>query len=302
MRTPSRTTRALVASAALALTATVAAAPPAHGVTSRTTSPYYAPKRIVSLSPTATEILYAIGAGSQVIAVDDDSNYPTKGLPTTRFNALNPNVEQLVALHPTLVVVSYNPNNLEADLKAAGIPVMEQDAPKDLKGTTRQITWLGNATGHYHRSYLVASGDVREIRKDVALIPRHHRAGSAYFELSPPPYIYAAASNTYVGQLLKSLGVSNVADPASNASNGGYPSLSDEFVIAANPKLIFLADTVCCKQSQATVAARPGWSTISAVSHHFVIGLNDDIASRWGPRVSVLMDDLTRAVLRYDRA
>jgi len=259
-----------------------------------------APQRIVSLSPTATEILYAIGAGKQVIAVDDDSNYPTKGLPSTRFDAFSPNVEQLIALHPTLVVVSYNPNDLEAQLAAAKIPVMEQDAATNVRGTTRQITWLGDATAHYERSFDVASADTAEVARDVARIPAHHRSLRIYYELDPT--LYSLTSSTYAGGLLKSLGVTNIADPLGSTLNGGYPQLTAEYLISKNPQMIFLADTVCCHQSYATVAARSGYSVVSAVEHHEVIKLNDDIASRWGPRVSILMDDLTAAVLKYDKA
>ena len=257
-------------------------------------------RRIVSLSPTATEILYAIGAGPQVIAVDDDSNYPTKGLPTTRFNAFAPNVERLVKLRPGLVVVSYNPSGLEAKLAAAGIPVMEQDAATNLKGTLMQITWLGDATGHYARSVTVAAYDRRVVAHDISLVPKRHRSLSIYFELDPQ--LYSLTSTTYAGQLLKALGVTNVADKVSTSLDGGYPKLSAEYLIASSPQMIFLADTRCCHQTYKTVAARPGYSVISAVQHHWVIGLNDDIASRWGPRVSVLMDDLPAAVLRYSRS
>jgi iron complex transport system substrate-binding protein len=260
-----------------------------------------APTRIVSLSPTATEILFAIGAGKQVIAVDSDSNYPKKGLPTIRFNAFNPNVEQLIALHPTLVVLSYNPNGLEQTLASAGIPVMEQDAASSLRDTYQQITWLGDATGHYGTSLTVAKADRSEIRRDVAMIPRTHRSLRIYFELDPQ--LYSLTSQTYAGRLLRELGATNIADKAKDASlSGGYPQLSAEFIVGQNPQMIFLADTVCCHQSYRTVLARPGFFLVSAVRHHLVINLNDDIASRWGPRVSILMDDLTAAVLRYYRA
>jgi iron complex transport system substrate-binding protein len=259
-----------------------------------------APQRIISLSPTATEILYAIGAGKQVVAVDDDSNYPTKGLPTTRFNAFSPNVEQMIALHPTLVVVSYNPNNLESQLESAGIPVMEQDAASTLRDTYQQITWLGDATGHYGRSLLVAKADRADIAKDLAMVPTRHRGLRIYYELDPT--LYSLTSKTYAGRLLALLGATNIADGAAGASlSGGYPQLSAEFVVHANPQMIFLADTICCHQSYRTVAARYGWFLISAVKHHEVVNLNDDIASRWGPRVSILMDDLTAAVLHYYR-
>ncbi len=253
--------------------------------------------RIVSLSPTATEILFAIGAGSQVIAVDKDSNYP-KGLPKRRFDAFNPNVEQLVALHPDLVVVSYNPDNLEAHLRAAGINVLEQDAPPALRGTLLQITWLGDATGHYARAFKLAVGIRRKIEVDTASVPRHHRSVRVYFELSNSP-IYSLTSTTYAGELLKRLGVTNIADPAGSSLNGGYPELTSEYLVKADPQLIFLADTICCHQSLKTLEQRPGFSAISAVKHHWVIALNDDVASRWGPRVATLMNELAAAVLRY---
>ena len=208
----------------------------------------HAPKRIVSLSPTATEILYAIGAGKQVIAVDKDANFPTKGLPATRFDAFNPNVEQLVALHPTLVVLSYNPSGLEATLAADHIAVMEQDAANNLRGTLRQITWLGDATGHYTRSFDVASADKREVNRDIARIPRHHRSLRIYYELDPT--LYSLTSTTYAGHLLKALGVTNVADPLGSSLNGGYPQLTAEFILSANPQMIFLADT--CAATRAT--------------------------------------------------
>ena len=214
-----------------------------------------APQRIVSLSPTATEILYAIGAGKQVIAVDDDSNYPTKGLhhPVRRVQP------QRGAAHradPTLVVVSYNPKDLEAQLAAAKIPVMEQDAATNVRGTTRQITWLGDATGHYQRSFDVAAADTAEVARDIAKIPAHHRSLRIYYELDPT--LYSLTSSTYAGGLLKSLGVTNIADPLGSTLNGGYPQLTAEYLISKNPQMIFLADTVCCHQSYATVAARSG--------------------------------------------
>jgi iron complex transport system substrate-binding protein len=316
MRTITKRATVLVATTAIALSTFVVIGTSTAGASSdyapklsfpmKITTPagtitlHKAPKRIVSLSPTATEILYAIGAGKQVIAVDKDADYPKTGLPKTRFDAFNPNVEELIALRPSLVVVSYNPNNLEAVLASAGIPVMEQDAAATLKDTLMQITWLGDATGYYPKSLAVAVGDKAEIDKDIAKVPAHHRKLKIYFELDPT--LYSVTSQTYVGQLLKDLGVTNIADAVASPLDYGYPQLSAEYVIKADPGMIFLADTVCCHQSYKTVKKRPGFSLIAAVKNHRVIGLNDDVASRWGPRVSLLMDELTAAVLRFYRA
>jgi len=255
-----------------------------------------APDRVISLSPTATEDLFAIGAGHQVIAVDDDSNYPAHGLPKTRFDAFTPNVEAMIALRPDLVVVSYNPDNLEAQLTAAGIPVLEQDAASTTGDTYQQLTWLGDATGHYARSLTVARGIEGTIAKDEAEVPSKHAPVSIYFELDPT-YYYSLTSSTYAGTLLKDLGVTNIADAASTTLDGGYPELSAEYVISADPDVIFLADTICCKQTLTTVKKRPGFALLTAVKDKLVFGLNDDIASRWGPRVSILMNELTADVL-----
>jgi iron complex transport system substrate-binding protein len=115
-----------------------------------------------------------------------------------------------------------------------------------------------------------------------------------YYELDPT--YYSLTSDTFVGSLLKSLGVDNIADAKNTSADAGYPQLSAEYIVGANPKLIFLADTVCCHANQATVAKRTGFSSVSAVIHHHVVGLNDDIASRWGPRLGILMNQLTAGV------
>ncbi len=95
---------------------------------------------------------------------------------------------------------------------------------------------------------------------------------------------------------MKSLGLVNVADPENTTADAGYPQLSAEYIVSANPQLIFLADTVCCHVSAAVVAKRPGFRDVSAVKYGHVVGLNDDIASRWGPRLGILMNQITEAV------
>jgi iron complex transport system substrate-binding protein len=263
------------------------------------------PQCVVSLSPTATETLFAIGAGSQVQAVDKDANFPATGLPTTRVDALNPSVESIIgicktsAAHPStkpdLVVISYDANSIKAKLTAVGIRVVEQDAPTTVAGAYGQMMQLGRLTGHAASAKALVTSLRRTIAFDVKSIPSHpFKSLTAYYELDPT--YYSLTSSTFVGSLLRSLGVVNIADAQSTSSDAGYPQLSAEYIVSANPKLIFLADTVCCKASAATVATRPGFSKVSAVAHAEVIALNDDVASRWGPRLKVLMNQITKAV------
>lgn len=262
------------------------------------------PQCVVSLSPTATETLFAIGAGKQVQAVDTDSDYP-KDLPKKRVNALNPSLESVIGIckstktHPStkpdLVVISYDANDIQQKLTNLGVKVILQDAPTTLPGAYDQIEQLGKLTGHQSKAATIVAGLKATVAADVASIPPHPtKTLTTYYELDPT--FYSLASNTFVGSLLKSLGVVNIADAKSTSDDAGYPQLSAEYIISASPKLIFLADTICCHASEASLAKRTGWSSISAVKDHQVVGLNDDVASRWGPRLGILMNDLTAGV------
>jgi len=263
------------------------------------------PQCVVSLSPTATETLFAIGAGKQVQAVDTDSNYPTRGLPTKRINALNPSLEAIVGIckttstHPSakpdLVIISYNANGIQQKLTALGIKVIDQGAPTKIAGAYEQINQLGALTGHVKNAAKIVASLKSTIASDVASVPKHPKKFlTTYYELYPT--FYSVASNTFVGSLLKSLGVTNIADAKSTSADAGYPQLSAEYILSADPKLIFLADTICCHVTTSSVAKRTGFSKVSAVLNNKVVGLNDDIASRWGPRLGTLMNQLTAGV------
>jgi iron complex transport system substrate-binding protein len=260
------------------------------------------PQCIVSLSPSATETLFAIGAGPQVQAVDKDSNYPTTGLPTKRIDSLNPSVESIIGIcktskthKPDLVVISYDANSIKAKLTTLGVKVLVQNAPATISVAYRQMLQLGRLTGHLKNASSIVRSLQRRVAVDRSSIPSHPgKTLTAYYELDPT--FYSLTSTTFVGSLMKSLGIVNIADAKSTTADYGYPQLSSEYIVGADPKLIFLADTVCCSASATTVAARPGFSSVSAVANGEVIGLNDDVASRWGPRLSQLMNALTAAV------
>jgi iron complex transport system substrate-binding protein len=248
------------------------------------------PNAIVSLSPTATEMLFAIGAGHQVKAVDQYSDYPA-GTPMTTMDGNSPNVEAIASYKPDLVVVSQDTAGLNRQLRALGIPVLDDPAATNLKQAYQQFAQLGQATGHV----ATASSEVTHLKSAIARIvsrtPRPGRHNRYYYELDQT--YYSETSSTFIGQVLGLLGLKSIADSAKGAaSSGGYPQLSGEFILKANPDYIILADTICCAQSATTVAARPGWTTLAAVQHGRVLNLNDDIASRWGPRIV----DLLRAV------
>jgi len=238
------------------------------------------PIRIVSLSPTATESLFALGAGSQVIAVDDQSDYP-KSAPKTALSGFTPNVEAIASYRPDLVVVTFDPKDLVASLTKLGIPVLYHKAVSTFAGAYQQIRQLGRVTGRSAQAATLVGRMQRQIGQVVAKRKQAAAGTTVYHELDPT--FFSATATTFVGRVYGLFGLRNIADAAPGGSE--YPQLSPEFVISSNPDLVVLADTVCCGQTVATVASRPGWSTMKAVRNRSILRIDDSIASRWGPRL-----------------
>jgi iron complex transport system substrate-binding protein len=244
------------------------------------------PHRIVSLSPTTTESLFAIGAGAQVVAVDDQSDYP-KRAPRTTLSGYTPNVEAIAGYRPDLVILANDANDAVAGLNKLGIRVLLEPAAKNLADAYAEIRQLGTITGHKKNAAALVKRMQVAIAKAVKSVPKRRLA--VYHELTPD--YYSATSRTFIGRIYKLFGLRNIAD-AADSSGTGYPQLSGEYILSSNPSLIVLADSRCCGQTAATVANRPGWSGIAAVRTHSVVVIDDSVASRWGPRVV----DFVRAV------
>jgi iron complex transport system substrate-binding protein len=251
--------------------------------------------RIVSLSGAATQDLFADGAGKQVVAVDQYSTYPSNA-PRTKLSGFSPNVEAIAKYKPDLVVISNNVDDLEQHLASLHIPVLLEAAPTNFSGIYAQLTGLGDATGHAKQAASVVARMKRQVAAAVASVKREHPPLSVYDELDQT--FYSTSSKTFVGQVFTMLGLKNIADAA--AKEAAYPQLSSEYIVGSDPDLIVLSDTVCCGQSYKTVAARPGWSSIAAVQHHDVVGVNDTIASQWGPLFVTFVEDVAAAVRKIE--
>jgi iron complex transport system substrate-binding protein len=237
------------------------------------------PKRIVSLGASVTESLYAIGAGKQVVAADELSDYPAAA-PRTKLSGYTPNVEAIASYKPDLVITPFDTDDVVSGLRKLGIRTLVQPPPKNLTQAYAQIRQLGVVTGHAKKANALVRAMRARIAREVASVRK--RSLTVYHELTPD--YYSATSNTFIGGIYKLFGLRNIAD-AADTTGSGYPQLSAEYIVASSPSLIVLADSVCCGQSPATVAARPGWSGISAVRNRAIVRIDDSIASRWGPRI-----------------
>ncbi len=248
------------------------------------------PENIVSLSPTSTEVLFAVGAGPQVVAVDNQSNYPVEA-PMTEMTGFEPNLEAIAAYGADLVVIMYDPGDVITGLEAIGIPVIMHPSASTLDDAYTQIEQIGAATGHLGE----AAALVASMQAGIGDVTMSTDGGGAtyYHELSPD--YYSVTSATFVGALYTMLGLENIADGA-DPDGYGYPQLSAEHILDQDPALIFLADTKCCGQDAQTVADRPGWDALTAVQGDAIAELDDDIASRWGPRVVDFVKAIAEAI------
>ena len=250
------------------------------------------PQRIVSMSATATEMLFAIGAGDKVVAVDNFSNYPAETSALEKVDAYQPNVEAISGLSPDLVIISYDPGNLVEQLNALSIPVFAAYAVSNLDGVYEQIEQLGALTGRLAEAVQLSATIQSDIAALVEGVTKAQPPLTYFYELDPT--LYTITSNTFIGGVMSSLGLVSIADGVEAGND--YPQLSAEVLVEKNPAIIFLADTKCCAQSAQTVAERDGWAGLGAVQSGSIIELDDDIASRWGPRLVDLVRTVVEAI------
>lgn len=251
------------------------------------------PMAIVSLSPTHTEMLFAIGAGDQVIAVDDMSNYPAEAAAvSSALSGYTPNVEAIAGYEPDLVVIGDDFTGLTEQLAAVDIPVWSGASAATLEDVYAQLEQLGVLTGHIAEAAAVVAEVTTGVEAALGELEELPEPLTYYHELDDQ--LFSITSNTFLGQLYTMVGLRNIADGAE--SDSPYPQLNNEFIISKDPQLIFLADSKCCAQTPETVAARDGWAEISAVTNGGVVTMDDDIASRWGPRVVDYLEAIVAAV------
>lgn len=240
------------------------------------------PQRIVSLSPTHTEMLFALDAAEQVVAVDSLSNYPPEAAAVlTDLSAFEPNVEAIAEYEPDLVIIADDSMGIKAQLEAIDIPVWIGLPPASLDDVYAQIDELAAAIGRTEEAKAVVGLMRSAVETILVQAPMLDEPLTYYHELDDT--YYSVTSNTFVGSLYESFGLRNIADASEGTSD--YPQLSAEFIVSQNPDLVFLADTKCCGVTPEAVAARPGWEGLSAVLNGNVIAMDDDLASRWGPRI-----------------
>ena len=238
--------------------------------------------------------MFAIGAGDLLVAVDEFSNHPAEALELpNELSGFEPNVEAIAAFEPDLVLIGGDFTGLGDQLAELDIESWDGPAAVTVSDTYAQIEQLGAATGHVAEAAELVTSMQARIDEIVAAAAQPEVPLTYYHELDPT--YFSADSSTFIGELYSLLGLVNIAD-ADESESFGFPQLNAEVIIAADPDLIFLADTKCCAETAETVGARPGWDAIAAVQNGNVVEMDDDIASRWGPRIVDYLEAVSAAV------
>ena len=249
-----------------------------YAMLSTVTSSETKPIRIVSLSPSLTEILFAIGAGSQVVAVDSHSNYPLD-TPITSLSALEPNMEAIAAFYPDLVLLSYDIGDLVKGLNTIGIETMLLPAARNFDEILHQINILGEKTENQDHAKKI-SAHMQSRLSYLINIMEGKKSLRVYHEIDEN--YYSASSSSFIGSIYKRINMTNIADKADIEGNG-YPKLSPEYILLSNPEIMVIPSRD--PNYIHKVKNRPGWLTIDAIKKDRLLILDPDIASRWGPRV-----------------
>ncbi len=245
------------------------------------------PKRVVSMMPSHTETLFALGAGDSVIGVDEYSNFPkleTDKLPKTG-NGFAPNLEAIAALKPDLVLTDESSGSkLVQNLEKLGITVYAGVA-QTYNDVFDKINVIGKITNHEKNALKLITNmrsELSAIQASVSKLPRV----SVYFEVDPTPY--GAGRSSFIGALIDKAGGNNIIP----AKLGAFPQISPELVISSNPEVILGA-------ALADLLTRPAWDTIKAVKNKRVINFSsevNDAISRPGPRLPVALKALAVAL------
>ena len=249
------------------------------------------PNRIVSLSATHTEILYAIDAADLIVATDLTSNYPAEAEATPKVDAFNFNVEEIAAVAPDLVITAFDFQGEVAALQAVGIPVLLLVPASNLDDAYQQIEILGDVTDRGTEAADLISSMRTRIDGLIGSTPRESL--TVFHEVDNT--LFSANSSTFLGDIYRRLGLSNIADAVPDEFASGYVQLSEEFLFSEDPDLIFLGDAGFGENIE-TIRIRPGWDTLTAVQQDAVFELDGDIAGRWGPRTVDLVEDIVAAI------
>ena len=254
------------------------------------------PQRIVSLAPSTTEILFAVGAGDQVVGREDYANYPEEALalPSIGDTYSGLNTEAILALEPDLVVVAHltSPEQIQS-LKDVGLQVFAVPNPTNISEMYDSLRLVAKVTGHEEEVETLIESLTQRVDAVTELVDQAESTPAVYYQLdsTDPSAPWTSGPGTFIDSLITMAGGRNVA----GSLEGAWVQISSEELIAQNPEVILLGDALWGTTPE-MVADRPGWDAIDAVVNGRIHPFNDDLASRPGPRLVDGLEEMARLI------
>lgn len=253
-------------------------------------------KKIVSLAPSATEILYAVGAGGQVVGRDSFSNYPAEAATLTDIGGSRGNYsnEAITALQPDLVLAAeINTADQVKALENLGLTVFYIGNPASLDDLFKTLETVGQLTGHETEAKELSASLTARVQTVKETIAKATTTPVVFYELdgSDPAKPWTSGPGTFMDQLITMAGGKNVG----SSLKSSWAQISVEELLVQNPDVILLGDGnygITADQ----VAARVGWNKIKAVENNQIFAFNDDLVSRAGPRLVEGLEELAKAI------
>ncbi len=252
------------------------------------------PERIVSLAPSNTEIMFAVGLGSRIVAVDNYSDYPAEAAKLTKIGGFStPSVEKIAALKPDLVVGTDMHQKLLDQFDRLKIPVVLFSA-RSVEGVMADIRLLGEVTSAQDQAGQVVEGIARtltEVQTKLGNLPDEARP-LTYYELYSDP-LMSVGPKTLIHQIITLAGGKNIVQDADT----DYPKISAEVILKRNPQVIIFplfhgTNALTAEQ----IRARPGWGGVKAIKEGRVLSVDANLISRPGPRVAQAVEELARII------
>jgi len=239
------------------------------------------PQRIISLMPSHTETLFALGLSDKVVAVTKYDNYPTDVKDKVEYvfeDGINPNVEQIVKLNPDLVVLGAHSRQLIDKLKSLGLNVVNYD-PQSIKESYETIKAIGKVTNKESEAIELVNKMNEKEQMIVNKVTQIEESDKVHVWVEVSPELFTPGQGTFMNELITEAGGINIVDEQ------GWVQFNEEKIIKKNPQVILTTYGYYDKNATANILAREGWQNVSAVKQKRIVDLNSELVTRPGPRI-----------------
>lgn len=255
------------------------------------------PEKIISLIPSNTEVVFALGDGEAIVGVTDFDNYPEEAMTKEKIGGIEFNIEKMISLKPDLVLAHESTADSVKDglqqLKDAGIQVVVVNDAQSFDSVYESIEMIGKAIGEQEKATELVD-DMKErfakLEKQAESIKEDQKK-SVFVEVSPAPEIYAAGKNTFINDMLELIGAENAIGDME-----GWPKVDQEAIVERNPDVVVTTYGYYSEKPVEQVLGRQGWNNVKAVKDKQVFDVHSDLVTRSGPRLAEGAEELAKAI------